>query len=434
MADNDQTSTSDTASRRAASLARAEAVGRVRQRWRRADFHNHQKRKSPQRLEKDRVALEKVFAEAENIPLFKEALDWAREHGIEFFVDRRCTKHVGAFYAGGRGIIGINHRVLQNPQLAAVYLTHEIRHAWQDVHGLLEHSRKLDYVEQAVRTALIEADAMAFETVAMHQSARATLKKRAAETGLPKDLAVRLKRIEKYLENEKDDLWRGFRGWFYSPRPYFYGGSVLQREAAAFGIKGAKPEDHKYEFKPTITIHPRRGPIDITDEADYQKLGTTFSGANYLNNPERREFVQRKVSSPAEARSYWSGNKPLQMASDVRKRELKIKLEEATLSFSAYGSERDVDALKNYFGPRFRAVAAVKDVGYKLTDGVVLETTVTFRRGTKLQEAFNAVYAQARGWEDVAPTVQAIDIFASSAALSGNTCGRFRRRPPARTW
>jgi hypothetical protein len=435
MAGNDQIPTETAAAR--ASLARAAAVGRVKQNWRRADFHNHQKRKSPQRLEKDRAALEKVFAEAENIPIFKEALAWAREHGIEFFVDRTCTKQVGAYYMGGRGIIGINQRVLQNPQLAAVYLTHEIRHAWQDVHGIMAHSQKLDYVEQAVRTALIEADAMAFETVAAHQSARATLKKREAEQGLPKDLAIRLKRIEKYLESEKDDLWRGFRGWFHSPRPYFYGNAVAQRQAEAFGIKGARAEDHKYEFKPTLSVYPRRGPIDATDDADYRKLGTAFSGTNYLNDAQRREFVQRTVISPAQARSFWSGNKPLKLLGDIRKRELKMKLEEATLRFSGYGAAQDIDALKNYLGPRFAAVSGVKDVGHKITEGVMLETTVTFRRGTDLTQAFNMIYSQARGWDDIAPSVDNLDILASSAKLqqcSGRLPARRPRKPAPLAW
>jgi hypothetical protein len=88
-------------------LAKAAAVGRVRARWNKRDFRVFQNGLTQARRDKDAAALQKAFAEAADIPIFKEALDWAREHGIDFFVDRTCTKQVGAYYTGGIGAVGI---------------------------------------------------------------------------------------------------------------------------------------------------------------------------------------------------------------------------------------------------------------------------------------------------------------------------------------
>jgi len=412
-------------------LAKAAAVGRVRARWNKSDFRRFQNGLTQRRRDKDAKALAKVFAEAENIPVFKEALDWARANGIEFFVDRTCTKYVGAYYTGGTGVIGINQRVMDKPALAAIFLTHEIRHAWQDTQGLLGHSLKPDFAQEAIRTALIEADAMAFEMLAAHQSARATLKKREAGSGLPKDLAIRLKRIEKYLENENADLWRGFKGWFESPRARIYSDGIAQRMGAMLGMAEAKPKDKKYEFKPTSQPPPPHAPIDITQDADYQKLGKTFAGGSYLNDAARREFVLRTANSPAEARSYWRGGaQQSKIVKDLRRRELKIKQDEPQLHFSTHGPEGDIEQLAGFLKKHFDAAKDVKAVSSRAPDPCILDITVTFRRGNDPVTAFSRAASGLDGkWSASAPGVQSLFVEGKSVGFK-----RARGRLDRKAW
>jgi predicted peroxiredoxin len=55
---------------------------------------------SPERIDEDNETLDKIFALAADCPLLAEALDWAKEHGIKFFVDRTAVK-LGGYYAQG---------------------------------------------------------------------------------------------------------------------------------------------------------------------------------------------------------------------------------------------------------------------------------------------------------------------------------------------
>lgn len=415
-------------------LERAAAIGRVKARWQRHDYNAFQRRLKPSRLEKDRAALEKAFAFADDVPVFKEALDWAREHGIEFFVDRTCSRYVGAYYTPGIGAVGVNHRVLNNPQLMAIYLTHEIRHGFQDVHGLLGHSMKPNFAGEAIRTALIEADAMAFETLAAHQAARAVLKKRQAEKGLPPDLAIRLKRIEKYCADEKADLWRGFGSWFQGQRVFFYSDAIARREAAMLGMKSDKPVDHKYEFR-VFSASPCDPLPDIADDAQFQKLGKTFSGDNYLNDAKRRDFVLQTVNNPSLARSFWrAGAKPSKLVSDLRKTELQMKHDTPRMTITASGWPEQLPPLAARLTQLLRAVKEVAAIAAAPNDGSMrLEMTVTFKKGVDPVTAFRAAAAGIDGqWKDAAPAVSSLSIEGKSKTLRGarGRLGRDAYQPP----
>ncbi|MEZ0261239.1 MAG: DUF6782 family putative metallopeptidase [Alphaproteobacteria bacterium] len=422
---------------RAGRLARAEAVARVARRWQRGDFRAFQRGLSQARRDKDKAALEKAFNLAAEVPVFKEALDWAKENGIEFFVDRTCSKYVGAYYTGTTGVIGVNHRALQNPQLMAIYLTHEIRHAWQDAHGIMGHSMKPDYAGEAIRTALVEADAMAFETLAAHQAARAVLQKRQAEKGLPPDLATRLKRMEKMCANAERDLWRGFETWFQTSRPFFYCEAVAKREATVLGIRGEAPKDHKYEFKAMMMPGEKTRLIDVTDEADFQKLGTTFSGGNYLNEKKRREFVKHTVNNPSLARTFWrAGAKTPKLLTALRKKELQMKQDTPQLHIDATGQPSDIQALANLLEIKLKALTEVEKVEADKRSSLMLNMTVTFKKGIDPVTAFrNAAIALDGQWAHVAPSVMKLYIEGMSKTMWGAR-GRLERnpyRPPNRT-
>ena len=90
---------------------------------------------SPERIAEDEKALQEIFALAADVPLLAEALEWARSHGVKFFIDRTATGIEG-YYKPGTGVVGITARGLANPGEAIESIVHEVRHAWQQYNWL----------------------------------------------------------------------------------------------------------------------------------------------------------------------------------------------------------------------------------------------------------------------------------------------------------
>lgn len=144
----------------------------TRGRWQRDNLAAFRDGLGADRLLKDGLALVHLFDEMQKSPTAKAALEWGHKNGLQFIVDHVVTAG-GGYYHPGSGVVAIACRqIIKEDKAAAVgILTHEIRHAWHDYHGLI------DAADAAARTgnnlavdliteALFESDAAAHEALA----------------------------------------------------------------------------------------------------------------------------------------------------------------------------------------------------------------------------------------------------------------------------
>jgi hypothetical protein len=304
-------------------------------RWKRDNLEAWRAALSPGRRENDRRNLEEIFNLAARIPILKDALDWAREHDIEFIVDNTTT--AGAYYYAGSGVIGVGARFFSNPGTMVSFLVHEIRHAWQDYYHMIPTAGK-NFAGYFMREALIEADASAHQDVALRQYNLATLilrVKNMMDEGRPErrpgEHKARLAGYERELAASTRDAgryWKGFAGWFKSWKAAWYGDGAINRFGHALEVPGAAPRDGKYEYNPYENQRqPVEEGIDVSCMDDLRRLGKTFNNLNYFN-ADRERSLTLEFTSPSAAQRFYTGERSGMLVEEVRRRWLSLTLKE----------------------------------------------------------------------------------------------------------
>jgi hypothetical protein len=316
-------------------LALQVPTGRQPVQWRRDNLEAWRAAHSDWRREADRQWLAGVFNLAAQIPIVKDALDWAREHDIEFIVDRTTT--VGGYYHPGSGVVALGSRFFFEPRRVVSYLVHEIRHAWQDYHHLVP-TGGTSFAGYFIREALIEADATAHEDMASRQYALAMniffLKKKIAE-GAPEPkpdyYKIKLAECEKALDASTSDAvayWKSFSYWFASPRARKYGTAAVKRFARALDVPDVELEEFNFEYTPYETQDgPREEGVDASAMADLRRLGKTFDNLNYFN-ADKDKSLTLKFIVPSAAQRFYTEERTSELAEEVRRRWLLAKHEQ----------------------------------------------------------------------------------------------------------
>jgi hypothetical protein len=222
----------------------------------------------------------------------KEALDWARKHQIEFIIDHNMQ--TPAYYHVGAGIVALSDKIFHSKPGAVSALTHEIRHAWQDYHGLIP-TGGTTFAGYFIRLGLIEADAAAHGSLAEHQYHQ-------GGGSAPTDGQI---------------LWKGFCSWYSGQRAKAYGRTALGEFAQQLGIPGIARWNPCFEYTPFQNgALPAREGIGISNAGEVRPLGKNFSGINYFNQPGSREFFARKILSPAFAAAFYRNCEELPFSKD----------------------------------------------------------------------------------------------------------------------
>ncbi len=261
-----------------------------------AAFTKMRRKWSRKRKIEDKKALRKLFNKAAASPLIAAELKWAKEHGIKFFIDRTAV-NCGGYYTTGTGVVAIGAKYVGS-DFGLEVLAHELRHAWQDYHGLIawdsEKSKNADFTAFFINDAMIEADATAHQNLAKSQIRDAWLKKRGSPAS-------------RNREDENVTLRKGFLSWFdvswpSQLLPRIYGDDMSKRYGAMLGVYDGKQKPRRFEFK---IDEPNSPGFNIHDKQDVLRLGRHFSGAgNYLAGM-KSDILQRRILNPSLARSFW---------------------------------------------------------------------------------------------------------------------------------
>ncbi len=216
---------------------------------------------SVQRLAADQTEIDRVLIRAERSPMAQRALAWAQAHDIGVILDRQ-VQGAGAYYLHGAGVLGLSVPTLGSANFYdVVALVHEIRHAWQDHHGLLPSWTQDRFMAQGnvvtsiVQNALLEADAHAHDRAVMQECV----------TGTPASTT---------------DLRAAFVGW-HQAKGAFYTRLERDKHGAVLDVGGCLYPDFKIEVLPQETAGRILG-VQAERAEDIVRLGKSFDGRNYL--------------------------------------------------------------------------------------------------------------------------------------------------------
>jgi len=276
---------------------------------------------TPQRIAEDEKTLQEIFALAADVPLLAEALEWAEQHGVKFFIDRTATGIEG-YYKPGTGVVAITAAGLANPGEAVESIVHEIRHAWQQYNGFGAEAAH-GFSEYLITVSLKEADAEAFARRAKDQYKFYELTKNHKK--VPDSLRAG-------LAKENADLGANFQVWF----PLFAGrygdrGSKAYNQALGLfppearlntGLSGGH-----FEFDPARVKFTGEN-ININNVQDVVRMGRFFSGAKNYLAALQPDILPKKILRPSLANTFWgaASSDQRKLTNDIRKAELKKKL------------------------------------------------------------------------------------------------------------
>lgn len=272
----------------------------------------------PEQLASDKRRIARFLRHPPDVPVLKDALAWAQAHGVKIMIDHNL-KGAGAYYPLGSGVVVLpTHLFMRGNKAAlAASATHELRHAWQDFHGLLG-SQASSPARAMMAIALVEADARAFEKLARDQyyfSRYGVQHDRAAEMGMLRD---------------------GFRKWFDSYSSSFYASRHGEIMARCFNVPAAKGDSVKASYRLQSPVRPC---IDPDDRTALEKLGRGFDGGtrNYLL-PLLKDFVPRTVLSGDQAlRGYKEGGKPYAFLKETEIRQRLLRAAGRTVPAHPFG-------------------------------------------------------------------------------------------------
>lgn len=241
------------------------------------------------RRKKDQRRIREIRRLMAKSPLGKKLLDWADANNIRIEMDHQTE--AGGYYYQGYRIVALSARS-SNEQLVGT-LAHEIRHAWQDFHGMLpsltQDWNKLqsvgDYITQI---KFVEADAFAVgESVLRSVSA-----KRRQEMKEEMVLQLSEKEIDPMTFSEplKDEeapelLAKRFTQFFNdSWRRNFYEDRSLKIYAKNIGVADIKIPCGSGEYinektKPAIY----QDGLDLHDFRQIRLLGELLGRGNYMD-------------------------------------------------------------------------------------------------------------------------------------------------------
>lgn len=275
--------------------------------WDTEAFDAFQAARGADMVDIDEKRLQRIFNEAVS-PTFHQALDWARENGVRFFIDP-TLKDAGAYYVMGTGVVGLNARYASSPMQAAPLLTHEIRHAWQDKQGFIPTVGR-HFAEYFMQISLIEADATAYEKLAQHEE-YVLWDQDGYDSGM-KQPPIQQGRT----------LRSGFSSWTKN-RGSLYGETAARHFGTLLGIKGIKPRDFGISFKAyEEKDKPVIKGIDVSNVAAALATGVAFDGkTNYLDTPEMRDYLAQKMLKPALAQKFYAASRNVPpLVKEVNKR------------------------------------------------------------------------------------------------------------------
>lgn len=301
--------------------------------WNRGNLEEWRASLSEERRRADEERLSYLFNLAAKVPELKDALDWAREHGIEFIVDRQAR--AGGYYTIGTGVVALVEQSFCSDARAVGVLVHEIRHAWQDYYGMFPTTGK-SFPGYFMRLSACEADATAHQQLASGQYERSVLldasrKKREAldPTGIPE--------LQKTVDDKQSDeskLWQGFQSW-YRGKADFYWRFSASWLGSRLGIPGVTVPDLRIEYQPYKDKEvPKIEGIDITRDEQLRRLGKGFKGGNYFNVASRDQLA-REYLSPLSAERGFTRLRPgfvyatsvRKTVNEIRRRQLRLKHE-----------------------------------------------------------------------------------------------------------
>lgn len=252
-------------------------------------------RQPPMRRKKDAQKIRKVRSLMMKSPLGKELLKWADDHGIRIVIDRQTQ--AGGYYYPGYKIVALNGN-LDNLTLTGT-LAHEIRHAWQDSHGMIPSLTKDwhrlqsagDYIAQI---KLIEADAFAVGEAVKRSVSDKCYYERREEWALQfPEKAAEQNMFTADPVNREDSLRlaRNFRSFFVNAwRRDFYEDRCLKTYARHIGVADIKIPCGTGEYFDENTKSTRhQDGIDLYNPEQLRLLGDLLGRGNYMDHlsPEK---------------------------------------------------------------------------------------------------------------------------------------------------
>lgn len=272
------------------------------------------------------LALRKAMGESKTAAA---ALAWADRCGIEVIVDHSVS--AGGYYWPGTGVVAVAARQLQHDNFfagAIGVLTHEIRHAWQDYHGLIycptdDEGAISPLGRDLAIEGLFEADADAHGKLAeaeykYNRTRDRVLMLRGVQKKQPERGRAELLRVfEKSARSElracsdaKTALWTNFTKWYRGGQAwsYLYGRHRRSEYAHALGLAGPA-KDHGFEYRRPHGC-ALMSPPDFSQHAVLDQLGRSFAGVNYLQGTAQRDTVARFLLPPGAAERYFPRLKP----------------------------------------------------------------------------------------------------------------------------
>ena len=298
-------------------------------RWDQSEFEKLAATWSPERIAADEEILNRIFREAEASPVLMKEIVWAQQHGVRFFVDHQADTANG-YYTLGTGVVAVTPNA-KGDQLIDT-LAHELRHAWQDYHGLAawpdDTPDEGTFADMAIKQALIEADATAFGVLARLQAEISGIEKRQNSCELLWSWEQRILAQKPKAMAETPILAREFKSWFTRERkwhPKRYGDYFSKLFGRKWGLYDGELPPRNFEFQP---VEPKTEGIDIRDMQDVLRLGVTFFGAKNYLAALQPDFLPKKVLRQELANKFWgaAGKKAQKLTQDLRKAELKKKL------------------------------------------------------------------------------------------------------------
>lgn len=292
----------------------AQASQKTEVKWDQSGFDAWQATLPPERIAEDEKLLKEIFNLASRSPTLKQALDWAGQHGIKFFVDR-TTKSYHGQYKNGMGVVAIAAFEFERPEKAISTITHEIRHAWQDYYGLISNGSTVNFSKYYTQTALIEADANAFGERAESEFLAA---------GSPHSLTY-----------ETTDLGIKFLSWFSSVElPLYYGTVASEYIGQWLGVVPASksPPGNNFSQGDSLkTLYPLGAGVDVSDIENVLKLGKGFAGEKSYLAALPKEVLLKNVLAPSIADTFYgaASDNQRKLTADIRKAYLRKTLKPA---------------------------------------------------------------------------------------------------------
>lgn len=288
--------------------------------WNQTAFEELKASWSPERIAEDEKTLQEIFKLAADSPLLAEELEWAKRHGVKFFIDHTAV-NCGGYYWAGSGVVAIPLNGIDSARHRVQTLAHEIRHAWQDYQRLLSWSDRTpdrgNFAEGFIKQALVEADALAYGRRAVLEFEAARFKKRGKR--IPAFLQA-------FLVDENADLGRHFLSWFkVSSHPESYGDFFSKQYGQKWRVYDGDLPERKFEHWP---VEPEIAGIDIYNIRDVLRLGVNFSGTKNYLAALQSDILPKQILRPSLADTFWgAANKDQRkLTAGLRKAHLKKKL------------------------------------------------------------------------------------------------------------